>query len=116
MYPGLTDQEAQAVLEEWYQFYLIPGAAHCGTNSLQPGPYPENNMNIMISWVENDMKPSRLNATVASGTYAGETQMLCQWPQRPLWSGNSSDFDCVDDAASIESWTYEFDAFKLPVY
>lgn len=96
--------------------YLVPGAGHCGVNSLQPGPYPENNMNIMIDWVENGVKPQRLNATVSSGNYANETQMLCQWPTRPLWRSDRSSFDCVDDEASIASWTYEFPAFKVPIY
>ena len=72
-------------------------------------------MNIMIDWVENGNKPSRLNSTVLSGDYKGETQMLCQWPTRPVWSGNST-FDCVDDKVSVESWTYKFPAFKVPVY
>jgi tannase len=116
MYSDLTDEESLAALEDWYQFYLIPGAAHCGTNTLQPGPYPENNMNIMINWVENGVKPTRLNATVSSGQYEGETQMLCQWPTRPLWHGNSSNFECVNDQKSYDSWTYTFPAFKLPVY
>jgi len=90
MYPDQSDDEAVDSLSDWYQLYLIPGAAHCGVNSLQPGPYPENNMDIMIDWVENGNKPSRLNATVQSGTYEGETQMLCQWPQRPLWQFGST--------------------------
>jgi len=116
MYGNLTQEESLEALEDWYQFYLIPGAAHCGSNALQPGPYPQNNMETMINWVENGIKPSRLNATVSSGTYAGETQMLCQWPTRPLWKGNSSSFSCVNDQDSIDSWTYSFDAFKIPVY
>ncbi|KAM0415529.1 hypothetical protein ACHAPD_006730 [Fusarium lateritium] len=115
MYPHLSDVEAQKALTEWYQFYLVPGAAHCGTNSLQPGPYPQNNMDTMIDWVENDKQPSRLNATVSSGDHKGETQMLCQWPKRPLWTNDKS-FKCVDDKKSIESWTYDFDAFKIPVF
>ncbi|KAH6889425.1 Tannase/feruloyl esterase [Thelonectria olida] len=115
MYPKLSDSAAQKALADWYQFYLVPGAAHCGTNSLQPGPYPQNNMEIMIDWVENDVKPSRLNATVSSGDYEGETQMLCQWPTRPLWTSDSS-FKCVNHKKSIESWTYDFPAFKIPVY
>ncbi|KAJ5495918.1 Tannase [Penicillium diatomitis] len=115
MYPTLDDQQAQAQLADWYQFYLVPGAAHCNTNTLQPGPYPETNMETMIHWVENGVKPSRLNATVSSGEYEGEIQMLCQWPTRPLWHNNST-FTCVNDAKSIESWTYEFPAFKIPVY
>ncbi|RSL66111.1 Tannase [Fusarium duplospermum] len=59
-------------------------------------------MNIMIDWVENGVQPDRLNATVSSGDYEGETQMLCQWPTRPLWRGNNSGFDCVSHKASIE--------------
>lgn len=116
MYPDLSDEEAQEALSKWYQFYLIPGAAHCGVNRLQPGPYPKDNLNTIINWVENDIQPSYLNATVSSGDFTGEVQKLCQWPTRPLWSGNSSAFKCVNDEASIESWTYDFTAFKLPVY
>ncbi|CAL5869549.1 uncharacterized protein PFLUO_LOCUS3779 [Penicillium psychrofluorescens] len=115
MYPSLSDKQSLHKLEDWYQLYLIPGAAHCGTNPLQPGPFPEDNMQTMINWVENGVKPSRLNSTVTAGKYEGETQMLCQWPSRPLWKNNST-FDCVYDRASYESWSYEFPAFKLPVY
>lgn len=119
MYPNATANASLDSLQDWYQLYLVPGAAHCGANSLQPGPYPQDNMNIMIDWVENGVTPSRLNATVSSGTYQGETQMLCQWPTRPLWnSGNNSSegFDCVTDQASIDTWTYTFPAFKVPIY
>lgn len=100
----------------WYQLYLIPGGAHCNTNDLQPGPWPENNMKTMIDWVEGGVKPNRLNSTVQSGDFVNEVQMLCQWPTRPLWHGNGSNFDCVSDAKSIESWNYEFPAFKVPIY
>ncbi|KAJ5462846.1 hypothetical protein N7475_007790 [Penicillium sp. IBT 31633x] len=115
MYPHLSATDSLKTLADWYQLYLVPGAAHCGANALQPGPYPQVNMQTMIEWVESGVKPSRLNATVSSGTYEGETQGLCQWPTRPLWKGNTS-FDCVDDKASIDSWTYSFPAFKVPVY
>ncbi|KAL2862223.1 putative tannase [Aspergillus lucknowensis] len=116
MYGDLSPKVSQEALADWYQFYLVPGAAHCGANSLQPGPYPQNNMEIMIDWVENGVKPSRLNATVSSGDYEGETQMLCQWPERPLWKDSSDAFECVSDKESVKSWTYTFPAFKLPVY
>lgn len=116
MYADKSYNESVEALGDWYRFFLVPGAAHCGSNSLQPGPYPQSNMDIMIDWVENGVVPERLNATVSSGDNAGETQMLCNWPLRPLWSGNTTDFDCVYDQASIDSWTYTFDAFKMPVY
>ena len=115
MYPGESLSKAASKMSDWYQLYLIPGAAHCGTNTLQPGPYPEDNMATMIDWVENGIKPQRLNATVSSGSYEGEVQKLCQWPKRPLWKSKTH-FDCVYDQKSYESWTYEFPAFKLPVY
>lgn len=115
MYGNMSDSESLESLADWYQLYFVPGGAHCGANSLQPGPWPQNNMNTMIDWVENGVKPSRLNATTSSGAYKGETQMLCQWPTRPLWSSNTT-FDCVNDTASIENWTHNFTAFKLPVY
>jgi tannase len=71
----------------------------------------------MIDWVEKGIKPSRLNATVSEGEYEGEVQRLCQWPMRPLWlQGNSSTFECVGDEVAVESWTYRFEAFKVPVY
>ncbi|KAI0907166.1 Tannase/feruloyl esterase [Ustulina deusta] len=118
MYAGVGADAAADALADWYQLYLIPGAGHCGANSLQPGPYPADNMQTMIEWVENGVQPARLNATVSSGDYSGEVQQLCMWPTRPLWEGNnaSASFSCVSDEASIESWTYTFDAFKVPVY
>ncbi|KAL4862902.1 hypothetical protein BDV12DRAFT_206883 [Aspergillus spectabilis] len=116
MYPSLSLNDSLSDFADWYQFYLIPGAAHCGTNTLQPGPYPQDNMQIMIDWVESGVKPERLNATVSQGSYEGETQMLCQWPERPLWKSGSEEFDCVRDQESEESWTYSFPAFKVPVY
>lgn len=117
MYGNLTAEQSLEALADWYQLYLVPGAAHCGTNDLQPGPYPEVNMEVMIDWVENGVKPTRLNTTVSAGYYEGETQMLCQWPTRPLWSSsNATTFDCVNDQESLDTWNYTFDAFKIPVY
>lgn len=116
MYGHQPDESAYREMDDWYQFYLVPGAAHCGSNSLQPGPYPQNNMDIIIDWVENGVKPTGLNATVSSGDYEGEEQSLCKFPLRPYWRDNSTDFDCVYDQPSIDSWTYQFPAFKVPIY
>lgn len=116
MYPDLSYNESVEALGDWYRLFLVPGAAHCSTNTLQPGPYPEDNMATMIDWVENGVVPTRLNATVSSGTYAGETQELCGWPLRPYWPNNSTTMECQYDQDSIDSWTYTFGAFKLPVH
>lgn len=117
MYPGMKDSESLTALQDWYQLYLVPGAAHCGANTLQPnGPFPEDNMNTMIKWVEKGIKPTGLNATIQAGTSEGDVDVLCQWPTRPLWKSNKSAFQCVNDAASIDTWTYTFPAFSVPVY
>lgn len=116
MFPDSSPNNATE-LSDFYQFYLIPGAAHCGTNAYQPGPYPEDNMNTIIAWVEQGVKPSALNATVASGDYEGEIQQLCQWPARPTWASNdSTTFTCAYDQASYESWQWDLNAWKMPVY
>lgn len=116
MYPDSSADNATE-LSDWYQFYLIPGAAHCGTNTLQPGPYPEDNMQTMIDWVESGIQPTALNATVSSGDYEGEVQQLCMWPNRPLWASNdSTTFECVYDEDSYESWLWDLNAWKIPVY
>ncbi|KAF2150208.1 tannase and feruloyl esterase [Myriangium duriaei CBS 260.36] len=118
MYPSSSSDSASlSALQKWYQLYLVPGAAHCGSNSLQPnGPYPQDNMATIIAWVEKGVQPSRLNATVSAGTSKGTVDKLCQWPTRPHWASNTSDFTCVNDAASIKTWTYSFPAFKVPIY
>lgn len=80
MFSGIdNDDEALEAMQSWYQFYLIPGAAHCSSNPLQDGPYPVDNMATMIDWVENGITPTHLNATVTAGPYSGEVQKLCQW-------------------------------------
>lgn len=115
MYPNQDFNASITSLKEWYKLFLIPGAAHCSTNTLQPGPYPADNMATMIDWIENGIEPERLNATVGSGTFEGEVQKLCAYPLRPIWDSEGT-LSCEYDQASIDSWTYTFDAFKMPVY
>ena len=116
MYPGLSYNASNAALNEWYRLYLVPGAAHCSPNTYQPnGPFPQTNMAVMIEWVEKNIAPTTLNATVLLGTQKGKNEQICAWPLRPLWSGKGA-MSCVYDEASIASWQYDLDAFKLPIY
>ncbi|WPH00763.1 Hypothetical protein R9X50_00359300 [Acrodontium crateriforme] len=116
MYPGMSDDAANAALNKWYQLYLVPGAGHCGPNTLQPnGPFPQTNLAVMIDWVENGNTPTTLNATVLLGSNKGKNGQICAWPSRPLWN-KSGKMECVSDEASIKTWQYDLDAFKLPIY
>ena len=118
MYPNLSDRnQSIAQLNNWYRLFLVPGAAHCATNPEQPnGLFPQTNLAVLIEWVEKDVVPVTLNATILQGDYKGENQQLCAWPLRPLWKGNGTVMDCVYDEASYQSWQYDFTGVPLPVY
>jgi len=118
MYPRMSFTDSAAALNKWYKLFLIPGAAHCGPNSLQPnGPFPQTSLQVLIDWVEKGVEPVTLNGTVLQGENIGQNQQICGWPLRPLWKSNSQvSPDCVYDQSSIDTWIYDFDAFKMPVY
>ncbi|WRT70451.1 uncharacterized protein IL334_007449 [Kwoniella shivajii] len=114
MYPGMSFNDSHSALGEWYRLFLIPGAGHCAPNTFQPnGPFPQAPLTDLISWVEKGVKPVTLNATVTKGPYKGN-QPICAWPLRPLW--NVDDLTCVYDQTSIDTWMYNLDAYKFPVY
>ncbi|KAF2157405.1 feruloyl esteras-like protein B precursor [Myriangium duriaei CBS 260.36] len=117
MYSNLSYTEGVAQLDDWYRLFLVPGAAHCNTNSLQPnGPFPQTNMAVIIDWVEKGIEPKTLNGTVLQGGYKGQNEQICSWPLRPLWNGNGTNPECVYDQASIDTWHYDLSAFKVPIY
>ncbi|KAH8905833.1 tannase and feruloyl esterase [Coniochaeta sp. PMI_546] len=114
MYPDLSFKEGYSKVNEWYRLFLIPGAGHCAPSSQQPGPFPQDVVGSLISWVEKGVNPTMLNATVLSGPLAGMNQKLCAWPQRPLWT--DSRMSCVYDQASIDSWLPDLNSIPLQVY
>ena len=117
MYPTLSFNDSTAALNEWYRLFLVPGAGHCGPNSAQPnGPFPQTNLAVLIDWVENGVEPTTLNATVLQGDNKGENQQICGWPLRPYWTNNGTNMTCEYDQESIDTWLYDFDAIKMPVY
>ncbi|KAK0637447.1 Tannase/feruloyl esterase [Bombardia bombarda] len=116
MFPALGFKEGSAALDEFYRLYLVPGGAHCGKNRAMPnGPWPQTTLQTVIDWVEKGVKPDVLSAV--GGTDKG-IDSLCRWPLRPLWkgTGKSAKMECVYDQKSVDTWKYEFDAYKLPVY
>lgn len=112
MYGNLTFNESTAALDDFYRLYLVPGGAHCESNTYQAaGGWPSTTLQTVIDWVENSVAPDTLNNTSTGGI-----DTLCRYPLRPLWSGNGTSFNCVYDQASIDTWNYTFDAYKTPLY
>ncbi|KAF2717627.1 putative tannase [Polychaeton citri CBS 116435] len=89
MYGDLPYIESLAKLNEFYRFYIIRGAQHCAPRD-ENAPFPNTVLGSVIDWVEHDIVPRRLNATFLSGDRQGETEGLCSFPTRPMWSANSS--------------------------
>ncbi|KAL1647078.1 hypothetical protein SLS58_002848 [Diplodia intermedia] len=48
MYPQQTYNQFVDALADWCLLFPIPGAAHCGTNSLQPSPWPVSFTDTLI--------------------------------------------------------------------
>jgi tannase len=78
------------------------------------GPFPQTNLQVLINWVEKDVKPVTLNATVLQGEHVGENRQICGWPLRPKWKNGN--MQCEYDQASIDTWHYDLNAVPLPVY
>ncbi|KAJ5724325.1 tannase [Penicillium malachiteum] len=117
MYPGKSYNSSTKALQDWYRLFLVPGAAHCATNDNEPnGPFPQTNFKVMSLWVEQGIVPHTLNATILQGEYEGNNEQLCAWPLRPYWTNNGKNFTCEYDQASIDTFNYDFDAYKLPLY
>lgn len=116
LFPGATYNESVEAIDEFYRLFLVPGGSHCSPNSYEPNaPWPQTNLPLLIDWVENGNAPDTLNGTVLLGDNIGQNQQICRYPLRPLWTNNAT-MECVYDQTSIDSFDYDLDAFKLPVY
>lgn len=110
MFPDLSYTEGAAAVDDFYRLFLIPGVAHCEVNSYEPNaPWPQTTLQTVIDWVENGTAPDTLQGS-------GVIPTICKWPKRPLWTNNGTNFQCVYDQDSVNSFTYNLTAYKLPVY
>lgn len=116
MYPEMSYNASTDALNAWFKLFLVPGGAHCVVNPQQPNaPFPFGPLAALIDWVEQGDEPVTLPASATSGPFNG-SQPLCAWPLRPYYADNGTTQECQYDQESIDTWQYEFDAFKMPVY
>ncbi|KAJ6103413.1 hypothetical protein N7486_005840 [Penicillium sp. IBT 16267x] len=111
MFPEKGYREGATALDDFYRLFLIPGVGHCATNDYEPNaPWPQYTLQSVIEWVEEGKAP----ATLAGSADIDST--MCRWPMRPLWTDNAKKFQCIYDQDSVDSFTYDLNAYKLPVY
>lgn len=116
MHPNASYNASTEAMGEWYRLFLVPGAGHCGANTLQPnGPFPQTNLEVLIDWVENNVTPETLKATHLAGENEGKEAEICAWPLRPVWV-DSGEMECVYDQDSVDTWMFDFTAWKTPLY
>ena len=116
MYPGLSFEEGNEKLNDWYRLYIIPGATNGATNDERPNAgIPRDNFAHMIEWVEYGVVPVTINATVESCAKEGEVQHVCTWPYRHYWV-NDTTMICKNDASSVGAILWDLDAYLQPVY
>ncbi|KAJ5719922.1 hypothetical protein N7493_006800 [Penicillium malachiteum] len=111
MFPEKSYREGASAVDDFYRLFLIPGVGHCATNGYEPNaPWPQFTLQTVIDWVENGTAP----ATLAGSSEIDAT--MCRWPFRPLWTDNAKKFQCVYDQDSVNSFTYDLNAWSMPVY
>ncbi|KAK9425312.1 putative Tannase subunit [Seiridium unicorne] len=107
LYPNLGYNKSTEAVDDFYRLFLVPGGAHCGSNTFEPnGGWPQTTLQTVINWVENGVAPDTL------ANAAGTIDTLCKWPLRPLWDAEGT-LTCEFDQASLDTWTYDFDAYDF---
>lgn len=110
MFPKKSYREGAAALDDFYRLFLAPGCSHCDSNAYQPNAvWPQTTLQTVIEWVENGKAPDTL-------TGSGDIAEMCRWPFRPLWTESGKKFQCVYDQDSVDAFTYDLNAYKLPVF
>jgi tannase len=116
MYPDASYEDSLEKLHEFYRLYIVPGAAHCSP-SAENGSFPQTVLGSVIEWVENEVVPVRLNATVLQGPNEGRADKICTFPYRPMWSRDATEHECVmPEKDALEFWFPVLDSLPLNSY
>ncbi|VUC33516.1 unnamed protein product [Clonostachys rosea] len=85
-----ADQLHGATTADYYRYFEVPGASHCGAPD--GVAYPMHALEILRSWVEEGIAPEELSTVVlgSEGSRAGPP--LCAYPEVANWENGS--FTC----------------------
>ena len=78
-----------AETQQFYRYYVFPGATHCGGAGMSTNVLFE----ALVKWVEQGIAPDYLIAQVN----ATRTRKVCMYPNTPVYNGTGS----TDDEASF---------------
>ena len=76
MYGNLSHEESLKQLTKFYRLYVLPGVAHCSP-SAENGLFPQTVLGSVIEWVEDNVVPVQLDATVLQGPNEGTEEKIC---------------------------------------
>ena len=75
---------------DFARLFLAPGVTHCGL--FAPGPVPQDPLDQLVQWVENDKAPDALNGVVSDPTTGAvtATRPICIYPQVAHYVGHGA--------------------------
>jgi len=115
-YQSLLDKMGRETVDQFARLYVVPMGGHglSGKGSAKngkgetvevknvPGPNGDDNMNLLLNWVENNQAPSKTLVVNPQGRISdkkeGTGYLLCSYPNYPKYAGGP-----VDQVSSFES-------------
>ncbi|WP_225891030.1 tannase/feruloyl esterase family alpha/beta hydrolase [Streptomyces dioscori] len=84
-------------VDDFYRLFLSPGTPHCALNK---GFGATDDLGALRAWVERDMAPATLSATLVTGSGKTVDRDLCSYPKVSRYQGHgdtsaASSFRCV---------------------
>ncbi|MEH7379313.1 tannase/feruloyl esterase family alpha/beta hydrolase [Bacillus sp. JJ1533] len=103
-YSKLVNEFGQESLDEFAQYYLVPGFSHGGGNFTMSADL----LGALDAWVVNGDVPSNLVAEDQNSATFGRTRPLCEYPTYPQYNGSgdvnsAASFTCVEADKDISA-------------
>jgi len=78
-------------MDDFYRIFFVPGMGHCGAGA--SGPDKFDVVAALENWVENNIAPTRIEATQYEDGKVERSWPLCKYPEIPKYNGTGSPND-----------------------
>jgi hypothetical protein len=92
-YQTVVQQLGLANTQQFYRFFIAPGAQHCGSGA---GPAPSDPFDAMVNWVEHGQAPTSLPGSTVNSSGQTVTRPICLYPNVATYTGSGD----VNDGAN----------------